>query len=185
MKLRWINHFLTVLVIALAGYLMYQPLAPAAGYWVRHQAPVISKPATVALPPQPPNENTLFIPSLGLERIVYEGATKSALQKGVWHRPQTSSPNRGGNTVLAGHRFTYTDPAVFYHLDKVKIGDEIILFWNQKRYVYKVSVTKVVAPTAVDVENPSNESRLTLYTCTPLWSSAQRLVVIADLKDES
>ena len=37
----------------------------------------------------------------------------------------------------------------------------------------------VVEKTAVEIESPTEDDILTLYTCTPLWSSSKRLVVQA------
>jgi LPXTG-site transpeptidase (sortase) family protein len=102
-----------------------------------------------------------------------------ALHFGVWHLPGTGNPATGGNTVLAGHRFTYHDPAVFYHLDKVKTGDPIIMYWNHKKYTYKVTTILTVPPTEVSVQAPTKEPLLTIYTCTPLWTSKYRLVLQA------
>lgn len=116
-----------------------------------------------------------------MQEQVYEGQTEAALRNGVWHRPKTSTPEKGSNTVLAGHRFTYSDPAVFYHLDKVKLHDEIILYWNKQKYIYQVTQIKEVSPTAIETENPTVRDTLTLYTCAPLWTSKNRMVVIANL----
>jgi LPXTG-site transpeptidase (sortase) family protein len=59
-----------------------------------------------------------------------------------------------GNTVIAGHRFTYTNPhGILYYLDKVQVGDDIGVYWDNTRYLYKVSEVKVVEPTAVQIED--------------------------------
>lgn len=183
--LRRFNHFLTLLVIGLALYMVLTPFMPEASWWVKHQAPLISRPATIALPTATPTQNTVVIPSIGLQEIIHEGATKATLHRGVWHRPGTSSPELGGNTVLAGHRFTYHDPAVFYNLNKVALNDPIVAYWKGQRYDYRVTEIRTVQPTAVEVEAPTKRPRLTLYTCTPLWTSNYRLVIIAEPKDES
>lgn len=126
-----------------------------------------------------PKENRLVIPSLQLDQEIYEGDYANTLEKGVWRKPYTSTPDRGGNTVLAGHRFNYSKPSVFYHLDKVKEGERFSLYWNGQEYVYEVSSIQVVSPLALEVEKSSDEPLLTIYTCTPVWSSKQRLVIQA------
>ncbi|MDP9129541.1 MAG: class E sortase, partial [Candidatus Binatota bacterium] len=117
---------------------------------------------------------------------VLEGPTSQTykiLDKGIWRWPAGSTPDKGGNTVLIGHRFTYTNPfGVFYHLDKVRPGDEIGLLWNNKNYVYRVSGVKVVPPTDTSVQNATADPRLTLFTCAPLWLPHNRLVVTANLE---
>jgi sortase A len=116
-----------------------------------------------------------------LQQQVYDGASSTTLRKGVWHRPKTSDPTKGSNTVMAGHRFTYKNPeGVFYNLDKIKVDDSIVLYWQGKKYTYKVVATFVVTPDRIDVEAPTKDPRLTLYTCTPLWNPKFRLIIQAD-----
>jgi LPXTG-site transpeptidase (sortase) family protein len=179
LTLRRFNNLLTAVVVLFALYIVLLPFFPALSWWVQHQAPIVSKPATVSLPEQIPADNTLVIPSLGMKQGVYDGPNKYTLRKGVWHRPQSSTPDKGSNTVFAGHRFTYHDPAVFYHLDKVKAGDPIVLYWNHKRYDYTVRDILTVKPTEIGVEAPTKDPLLTIYTCTPLWTSKFRLVIQA------
>lgn len=130
-------------------------------------------------------DDIVVIPSIGVDMDVIEGKSEKALDKGVWIRPTASTPNRGSNTVLTAHRFSYLDGGrSFYHLDKLKSGDEVILYWKGDRYRYIVRDAKVVKPSAVEVEAPTQSPLLTLYTCTPLWTAANRLVITA-VPDES
>ena len=85
--------------------------------------------------------------------------------------------------MLVGHRFTYDGAAVFYSLDKLKAGDDAYLVHNQKIYHYVVTGSAIVPPTATEVEAPTNETKLTLYTCTPLVTAKNRLVYTAELKE--
>lgn len=101
---------------------------------------------------------------------------------GVWRVPTTSTPSQESNTVLVGHRFSYKNPSVFYHFDKVKKGDTIYVSWKKKIYVYRVDTIRIVTPDAKDVEAPTEDPRLTIYTCTPLWSTSHRLVIESELK---
>ncbi|MBN1618549.1 class E sortase [Candidatus Dojkabacteria bacterium] len=130
--------------------------------------------------------NKIYIPVIGLDANIVEGQTEDALLLGAWRRPNSSTPDKGGNTVITGHRFQYLPPnnLTFYHLDKVQVGDEIVIFWEGKRYEYIVIETKVVEPTDTYVEDQTEEPRLTLYTCTPLFTANQRLVVVAEPKVE-
>jgi sortase A len=189
-RLRRFNNFLTVVVIALAVYLIAWPFIPKADFWwksVRHTNPPLvtaiikSKPSEV----QPPKDNTLVIPSLHLQETIYDGYPYTALSKGVWHSSQGSTPDKGSNTVIAGHRFTYhgfqRGAATFYNLDKLKSGDQIVVFWHGVRYNYQVSRNFVVPPTQLSVEDPTIKPQLTLYTCTPLWTSTSRMIVTAEL----
>jgi len=129
-----------------------------------------------------PQDDRLVIPSIGVDGEINEGRGVDTLQKGIWRRPKTSTPDKGGNTVLVAHRFLYTSGSkTFYHLDKVKVGDPIAIYWKGKEYRYEVTETKVVLPTALEIEKPTPEPILTLYTCTPLLTGIDRLVVVAKL----
>lgn len=188
LPLRRVNNGLTVVVIILSLYIAGAPLLPAVLFWYRTR--IAPKPALVTAnspsnpddspPPEVfPEENTLVIPRLAMQQVIYDGGSAATLRKGVWHRPHTSSPDQGGNTVLVGHRFTYDGPAVFYSLDKVMAGDKVVVYWQHQKYLYEVSSVTVVPPTAIEIEAPSEESMLTIYTCTPLWTAKNRLVIQA------
>lgn len=128
----------------------------------------------------------VIIPSIGvdMEIVDEEGISEEeAFLRGAWLLPRTAVPNRdSGNTVIAAHRFLYTSgPNTFYHLDKVKEGDEIIVEWQGERFVYTVSGSKVVPPTAVEILTPTEAPMLTLFTCTPIFTTKNRLVVTAKL----
>ncbi|MEA3357458.1 MAG: sortase, partial [Patescibacteria group bacterium] len=88
-----------------------------------------------------PEENWLVIPCIGVDALIAEGETGDALDRGVWHRPRTGSPDSGGNMVLTAHRFKYLPPnnLTFYHLDKVRKSDKVIVYWNEIEYDYVVT----------------------------------------------
>ncbi|MFA6271900.1 MAG: class E sortase [Patescibacteria group bacterium] len=127
--------------------------------------------------------NRLIIPKIGVNAKVVEGENDQALLRGAWRMPQTSTPDKGGNTVITGHRFRFRPPnnTTFYLLDKLEQGDKIAVVWEGKEYYYRVIETKVVTPDQVEVINATNDPILTLFTCTPLFTSQKRLVVISEL----
>lgn len=125
----------------------------------------------------------LRLPTIGVAMEVVEGRdAKASLRKGAWRLPGTSTPDHGGNTVLGGHRWLYRPPSsrTLYHLDKVKIGDPVEVDWKGQTYRYRVREIKVVTPEQVEILEATSDDILTIFTCTPLFSSAQRLVVIAE-----
>lgn len=103
------------------------------------------------------------------------------MSKGAWLLPGTAKPNEG-NTVISAHRFQFLPPAknTFYHLDKVEIEDYVTIYWQGEEYDYQVVKKEVVEPNSLLLAQKTSFSQLTLYTCTPLWTAAQRLVVIAN-----
>ena len=125
------------------------------------------------------------IPALGIDTVVVEGITPSALRAGAGHYPQTPLPCEGGNVSIAGHRTTYGRP--FGNVDQLKPGDTIELTTPIGGCVYEVSRDPfVVAPTELSVIEPTGERSLTLTTCHPKGSAAQRLIIratwVKDLK---
>lgn len=184
LTLKRFNDGLGIVILLLAAYIFFLPFVPQLGWWAKHSLPLVSKPVTLSVPVHKlpiPKDNRLVIPALDLDVPIVEGQTEAALNKGgVWLRPNGSTPDKGGNTVMAGHRFSYTAPrGPFYFLDKVKPGDQIVVYWHGKAYIYEAESRAEVPPTDGAVEAATPDSRLTLYTCTPLWSLKDRLVVVA------
>ncbi len=194
---RVLNHVLLVILVILAGYIMFTPFVPEVlGYYdrwtddtrgYRYQSTLAKQAAgsshiTITSLKPIPTENTLVIPQIGVDSVVVEGIGPDALDAGLWHRPNSSTPDKGGNTVITGHRFLYSaGPKTFYNLDKLTVGDKFFMFWKGKEYDYEVVDIFVVEPDHVEIEDPTSEPLLTLYTCTPLWSATQRLVIRARL----
>jgi sortase A len=118
------------------------------------------------------------IPAIGVDIVVVEGTTDSALQAGAGHYPTTPLPCEAGNVAIAGHRTTYGKP--FTNLDRLKPGDTIELDTPIGGCVYTVSKAPfVVNPTDVSVIAATMTRSLTLTTCTPKGSAAERLIVQA------
>jgi LPXTG-site transpeptidase (sortase) family protein len=129
-----------------------------------------------------PTDNRLVIPDMRLDAPVAESGSQRVLQNGIWRIPGSSTPDKGGNTVIVGHRYLYnsdTSTDTFYFLDTLKDGDKFNLFWQGKEYIYKVTKSYETEPTNIQVEQQTIEPKLTLYTCSPLWSNERRLIVEA------
>lgn len=113
-----------------------------------------------------------------------EADIQDALRDGVVHYPGTPWPDQSGNVVLTGHSSYYPwDPGrfkdVFALLHQVEVGDEIVIFYKQKKYIYRIDEIKVVLPSEVNVLGDTGDDRLTLITCTPIGTNLKRLIVIA------
>ncbi len=175
---------LVVCGILLGLYLLLAPVFPAAKFeiWEIGRDEISVSPYSDS-ETEIPGENTLVVPSINVDVLIVEGEDDSALDRGAWRRPGTSTPDAGGNTVITGHRFRYLPPnsTTFYNLDELETGDAIFVYWDGVEYEYEVTEVFVVEPDDTEIEADSVEPRLTLYTCTPLWTANKRLVVIADL----
>jgi len=150
---------------------------------------VVNRPPSPATPPAPQLAATMpdpavgaavgiiSIPKIGLSMVVVEGTGEAQLQQGPGHYPGTPMPGEAGNSAIAGHRTTYLHP--FYSIDALAPGDPITLTTLQGVFVYNVTGNQVVDPTDVGVVGPTATPQLTLTTCNPRYSAAQRLVVHA------
>lgn len=191
MAFRIISVSLVIICVALVIY----PFIPAIWYWVKYdvfdyewERQQSSSGSDISAENDGGSEDgrsygfNLQIPSIGVDVKIVEGDSDSSLDLGVWRRPDTGDPENGGNMVLTGHRFQYLPPnnTTFYHLPKVEVGDEIIVYWDEIEYDYIVNETFVVEPDAVEIEEDSAYPMLTLYTCTPLWTADKRFVVRAE-----
>lgn len=122
----------------------------------------------------------LAIPEIGLEDAIVEGVSAAQLEQGPGHYPGTPLPGEWGNAAVAGHRTTYAHP--FYNLNELVPGDPIYVLTAQGFFKYVVAEQFAVLPTDVSVvDDSSDQPTLTLTTCNPRYSAAQRLVVVADL----
>ncbi|HKR81464.1 MAG TPA: class E sortase [Candidatus Saccharimonadales bacterium] len=187
MNLKRVNTCLLVAIIVINSYLLAAPFYPKFVYWWQDRTH--SKTSTRTLTKtlrtgnDIPQENRLVVPSMHLDDQIFEGKDMRALKNGPWRLPYTSTPDKGSNTVIVGHRYTYTNPrGTFYNLDKIRLGDQVGVFWQGKKYTYTVTNINEVTSNSMGVESSSADARLTLYTCTPLWLPKDRLVIVAKLE---
>ena len=192
-----------VVVTIIGIYLLIYPFLPRVVYYVNKGKPYYPYKTKINVDgtqndyydedtsDEIPEVNTIVIPEIRISMPIVSGDDESALNKGVWHRPGTGTPGEG-NMVLTGHRVGYAvwTPDIkykttFYNLDKLDIGDSIILYWDNIEYDYKVTGFEIVEPNRTDIESPTEEHRLTIYTCTPIGSTKERLVYYAQLIEEN
>jgi len=140
--------------------------------------------------PAAPGKNLvgrLYIPKLGMEWVVVNGVRPQDIRYAPGHYPDTANPGQVGNFSVAGHRIR----KIFWRLDELRLGDVIGVETRSSWYVYKVSSSEVVKPSAVEVVAPvpgkpnakATTAMLTLTTCNPKFNNYQRLIVHAELVD--
>ena len=123
------------------------------------------------------------IEKINVRAGIVEGTTRSLLKEGPGLYEISPLPDKeGGNVCIAGHRTTYG--AWFRHVDKLEKDDEIILEYNNLKYIYKVEKVFIVDKKDWSVTEPVGHSALTLTACHPLRSDRQRIVVRAKLKKD-
>jgi sortase A len=132
---------------------------------------------------------TLSIPKLGIRNApVMNSASKSALDRGVVHLPDTSLPwsdTPERNVYLAGHRLGWPHTGsyhIFYRLNQLTGGEKVTLRGPSGRtYTYRVLENFIVGPQDNWVTGRvKDRDLLTLQTCTPIPTFQKRLIVRAE-----
>lgn len=170
---------LSLAMLASGGYVLTLVLAPVAGPLT------VMKPIEVRSLAQPTEANRIIVPKIGVNIPYDDGAV--ALDRGAqWRYPERGNPESGGNFIIAAHRFSIQPTpqetikkSPFYNIDKLTIGDKIVVDYSGKRYGYEIESIKTVEPTQIEIENQSEEAKLTLYSCELSGEESGRVVLVA------
>ena len=125
-------------------------------------------------------------PSIDMKLPIYLGASEYNMLYGATHMNRTSLPIGGENTncTLAGHRGLIS-AVMFDNIVYLSIGDDVYVKNYFEELHYKVVETKVVNPN--DCANSflirEGKDLLTMFTCHPYGSNAQRYLVICERVD--
>lgn len=123
----------------------------------------------------------ISIPRIGIRDPIYHTVEEDVLQKGIGHLPNTSLPIGGlvTHAALSGHR-GLPSSKLFTDLDRIRVGDVILISVLTRKLAYEVYDIEVVDPhSAGNLEIDPNEDLLTLITCTPYGVNTHRLLVHA------
>lgn len=104
--------------------------------------------------------------------------------------PYLSSLGLAGTSIILGHRQWGPLPKIFAKLDKVKLGDEVIVSSSSIILTYKTKEIIEVKPenlwqkiSEINMQGKENsQSYLILITCTPYGTDWQRLLIITTLE---
>jgi len=116
-------------------------------YETKANAQVVVTPTLPVKESSSPKENTLIIRSIGVNGNINEGKdSKKALYRGIWRVPEFGTPiNNERSIILAAHRFGYIEWSAkfrkensFKNLPNLKVGDEVEIIWDQRKFKYKV-----------------------------------------------
>jgi sortase A len=105
------------------------------------------------------------------------------LKKGVGQHIGSSNPGEKGNVVLSAHNDIFGE--IFRELDRLKPGDTITLYTNQRAYNYVVSGSEVIEPTQVEVMESTSKPTITLISCYPYLVDDKRIAVTGRIQSES
>lgn len=123
-------------------------------------APFVPAPATPA-GPSGQVVATLSIPALSLVTAVLQGTSDATLLAAPGHYAASVMPGQVGTSVIAAHNATF-----FRHLNRLRIGDRIVVTTSQGRFVYQVAGHQVVHHGEGVVDTPY--ASLLLEACYPL-----------------
>lgn len=120
--------------------------------------------------------------------IIDKNSYLESLKNGVAHASFSDYPSTDqGKVYLFAHSsYNFWElgkySSVFNQLNKLKFGDEINIFYENKRYVYRVDNLEFINDFKVDETSfDSLGNVLTLQTCHPPGTTLYRLVVKSSL----
>lgn len=144
--------------------------------------PLMQSYLSLAIPTRGPEQPLrLDLPSLNkINMTVVEGDGWEQLKQGVGHHIGSANPGTAGNVVLSAHDDIYGE--LFRDLDRLKPGDEAILYTATQKFFYRVVTVQLVDPTDVSIMGPTVRPTLTLISCYPYMVDTQRIVVTAELE---
>ncbi|MBR3198839.1 MAG: sortase [Bacilli bacterium] len=133
-----------------------------------------SKPITLR------SNQSIYIPKINLEKNLYSINSKlNTVNKNIQILKNSDMPDKeNGNFVLAAHSGN-SSVSYFHNLYKLDIGDEVIIKYNNHKYIYAVDKKYEVIKTGkVSIKRDKNKNSITLITCK---EKDKQLVVIGYL----
>jgi len=142
-------------------------------------------------------ENGLEIPKINIEApLIFPGTLDGEkiheyLNEGVVWYPDSALPGTTGQTIILGHSAPPGWPKikydwVFTHLIDMEKGDEIFVYFNNRKYTYEVK-EKLFFEKGEEVPEYSltnSENVLILISCWPPGKDIRRIGVSAELKNK-
>lgn len=129
----------------------------------------------------------LYVPRFGADyhRTVAEGTGRDVLnstQLGIGHYPGTQMPGDVGNFAVAAHRSAYGGG--MHLINELQLNDAIYVQTADGYYTYRYrdmeyvppSVVEVIAPVPNAPEATAVDRLITLTSCNPLLSTAERII---------
>lgn len=135
----------------------------------------------------------MYVPRFGenSQRGIAEGIGLDVLnsfQLGVGHYPGTQMPGEVGNFAIASHRSAYGGG--MHEIEQLQLGDGIFIQTRDGWYTYRFRDFEYVTPDTVDVLAPvphrpdlqPTDRIITLTSCNPLYSTAERIIAYGVLE---
>jgi sortase A len=129
----------------------------------KHLRPLVQSQLNFPIPtPAPEHGIRIQISAIDVDAPIVHGDDWEQLKKGVAHNAASANPGQHGNVVLSGHNDVFGE--VFRYLERLKPGDEIVVYTSRRSYTYVVSGWELVEPTQVEVMVPTLDATVTLIS---------------------
>jgi sortase A len=161
-------------------------IAPTAGPDQEPETPTTTDPVILPQPADAEIFGNMHIPRFGADYAVNIAGGVSRARTldtiGIGHYPGAPMPGEVGNFALAAHRTTWGKP--FNRIAELRVGDAIVVETADGWYTYRFRTLEYVTPSEVDVllpvpqmpDVPAGERYLTMTSCSPFFSMAERIV---------
>ncbi|WP_241993075.1 class E sortase [Cryobacterium frigoriphilum] len=144
-------------------------------------------PIVAAVPGNADAFAVLYVPRFGADyhRTVAEGTGHDVLNStrlGIGHYPGTQMPGEVGNFAVAAHRSAYGGG--MHLINELQLNDAIYVQTADGYYTYRYRDMEYVSPSVVEVIAPvpnapdaaAVDRLITLTSCNPLLSTAERII---------
>lgn len=120
--------------------------------------------------------------ALGIDVPIYWGSTPELLEHGACQSSSSAVIGTEGNSVVSAHVDTY-----FSDFSKLKEGDTVTVSTNYGRFTYMVKELIEFGSSERKYIVPTEDDRLTLYTCKRdlLGASDRRIGAICELTEKA
>ncbi|WP_255579486.1 class E sortase [Cryobacterium sp. PAMC25264] len=144
-------------------------------------------PVVAAAPDNATAFAVLYVPRFGAtyQRTVAQGTGTDVLNSpdlGIGHYPGTQMPGEVGNFAIASHRSA--NGGGMHVINELQLNDAIYVQTADGYYTYRFRDFEYVPPSAIDAIAPvphdpsatAVDRLITLTTCNPLFSTAERII---------
>ena len=132
--------------------------------------------------------NSIVIEKIGLTApLIFSLRTtqkeiEADLNNGAVAYPGSVLPGKIGNLFITGHSSIYpwnhsAYGKVFAALDKLEAGDQVIVYYEKRKFEYKITNKYIARAQDVRLVHPDSEAKITLFTCWPIGTNLKRLVI--------
>ena len=131
------------------------------------------------------NFGYIRIKKMNVKLPLYLGATLENMRKGAAIMGETSLPlgTKNSNCVIAAHR-GYEGIPYFREIERLKVGDRVIIKNPWEKLTYRVEEIKIVQPDDSDqIKIQKGKDMVTLLTCHPYRSHGRYRYVVYCIRD--